>query len=245
MPISKAAQQKKPLLWITRPSDSARILSNHLETLGFDTINAPLLTIHANEVTIETAGFQAIIFTSRNAVEAYSKNKGNVCLPAYVVGEATALQAKNAGFKEIHVAKNNGLSLCDLIRKTIDPRSAPLYYATGDVVAQDMATLLAIDNYKIQLQVLYRAIPNVHLCASLYKKITCNRISGIILMSPRTANIFLRTMNAYALDNHATSMIVFALSSAIAKKLPRKYTVRVAEKPTQQYLLQEIRKAFV
>ena len=150
---------KSKKIWITRPSDEARILSTSLKKLGYDTVVEPLLKIQFKTRQINTKGCQAVIFTSSNGVKAYIHNNGDLSLPAYVVGAATAYQARKAHFKNTYVAKGDVIFLSDMIKERIDPLAGTLYYAAGSAVAKDLATLLSAHKYTVRRQTLYEAVP--------------------------------------------------------------------------------------
>ena len=228
-------------IWITRPTEDSSHLFKTLTDKGYDAFVEPLLDITFNEVKIDTKNCQAIVFTSANGVRAYIYNKGTTDLPVYAVGDATAREAKKAGFKIIHISQGDVVFLSETIKEHAKPEEGALYHGAGSVIAKDLSALLSAHKYAVKRQALYEAVPTVAISRTVCTYLKNGSISGILLMSPRTADIFVRTMRAQKLDNHLEGVIMFALSDAVADKLRSlNCKVVVASDPTQSDVISAI-----
>ena len=225
-------------IWITRPSEDSNYLFKTLTNKGYDAFVEPLLDITYNEVKIDTENCQAIVFTSANGVRAYVHNKGTTNLPVYAVGEATATEAKKAGFKSIHISQGDVVFLSETIKEHAKPKDGALYHGAGSVVAKDLSALLSAYKYSVKRQALYNAVPAVNISSTVCNYLKQDLISGVILMSPRTADTFLRTVRTQKLDSYLENVIVFSLSDAVANKLKSlNCKVVVANDPTQSDII--------
>ena len=221
-------------IWITRPTEDSSHLFKTLTDKGYDVFVEPLLDITYNEVKIDTENCQAIVFTSANGVRAYIHNKGTTDLPVYAVGDATATEAKKAGFKIIHISQGDVVFLSETIKEHAKPKDGALYHGAGSVVAKDLSALLSAHKYVVKRQTLYEAVPAVCISRTVCNHLKKGFISGVVLMSPRTADIFVRTVRTQKLDNYLENVIVFSLSDAVADKLRSlDCKVVVANDPTQ------------
>ena len=232
---------KAQKIWITRPIQDSSYFLTVLTDKGYDTFVEPLLDIYYNDVALDTDNCQAIVFTSANGVRAYIHNKGRVDLPVYAVGDATGIEAKNAGFETVYVSQGDVVFLSETIKEHANPLNGSLYHAAGSVVAKDLSALLSAHKYHVKRQALYEAVPAVRIPDTVCEYIRKGQILGVVLMSPRTADIFLRTVRTQKLDKYFKNMIVFALSDAVAQKInDLECKIIVADYPTQGDVVEKI-----
>ena len=87
---------------LTRPEEDNHRLAQILTKLGHRVSFSPLLDInYFAPQEIDLANFQALLFTSANAVRALIRNSPNRLIPCYAVGDATAAEATRAGFQAV------------------------------------------------------------------------------------------------------------------------------------------------
>ena len=90
---------------VTRPEDDARRLVALLADRGIEVVSAPLL--HIDLLTgddLDLNGVQALLFTSANGVRSFGTRSGERDIPALCVGDATAREARDAGFTDVRSA---------------------------------------------------------------------------------------------------------------------------------------------
>src|SRR5215471_16841225 len=90
---------------VTRPRAEAAELAVALADRGVEAIIEPLLDIrYRNAPPPDLTGVQAILCTSANGVRALARLSGERGPPLLAVGEATAAQAREAGYARVESA---------------------------------------------------------------------------------------------------------------------------------------------
>lgn len=237
--------KKDITLWVTRPSLDAPKQAGILQDNGYNTECFGLLDIEIYEKEVDTTDCQAVVFTSANGVRAYVQNGGDINLPAFAVGDATMVQAEEYGFKNVISANGDINDLSDVIKENLNPADGMLYHCAGSVIAKDLGALLDGFCYQVKRVPLYDAVPCVHLTSTLCTHIENGGIQGVLLMSPRTADIFVHLVHIHGLDKYVQSMVIFSLSDAVASKVSDLGAdVVVAKTPTTDSLVQKINAYF-
>ena len=90
-----------------------------LQKAGFGSLHALALSHPQPIPVVVPASATALIFTSIFAVHGHIN--GNTQLPAYCVGETTAIAARNAGYNVVYTGSNNGATMA----KAITQHQAP------------------------------------------------------------------------------------------------------------------------
>ncbi len=228
-------------IWITRPSQDAGYFENSLKDKGFTSIVEPLLRIKYNKINLETDNIQALIFTSANGVRAYMYNRGRTDLPVYAVGDATGMEAKNSGFETVYISKGDVLFLSETIKEHACSNSGALLHIAGSVIAKDLSALLLAHNYKVNRKVLYEAVERKTLTRTMQETLNDDGITGVILMSPRTARIFKEIIVSHNLHSIIPKLKLYCLSDAVAIQVRELGCgVIVAEHPTQVDIMDKI-----
>jgi uroporphyrinogen-III synthase len=220
---------------ITRPIEDATVLKAKLETLGHETILAPLLTIvPLAGVTIPDEPWQAIAITSANAMRTAPATmlKGLHALPMLTVGPQSALAARHAGFSDIQQAGGDAAGLAKHIASSRDPERGPILYLSGREQAADFAGLLGKSGFAVTRAVLYDALPAKALPSDVYEA------EAVVLYSPRTARIWVDLAGRAALDLPAIRH--FCLSANVAAILPAGSSMIVAARPTESAMIEAI-----
>ena len=243
--MTKQKQKDKVKLWVTRPALDAPNQQKILQDNGYETVCFSLLDIKIHKKEVDTSNCQAVIFTSANGIRAFVQNKGDLSLPAYAVGEATRQQALEYGFKSVVSANGDINDLSDTIKENLNPNNGVLYHSAGSIVAKDLGALLDSFGYSVRRVPLYDALPCDHISEDMQKSIKNQEIQGVLLMSPRIADIFVRLMRTYGLDKYVQSMVIFSLSDAVASKCSGfGADIVVAKTPTNDSLMQKINDYF-
>ena len=143
-----------PVILLTRPdADAARfaeLLHARLPDASVEV--SPLMDIQADGALPDMADVDGLIFTSRNAVQAYRDLKGP-CLPCYCVGEATAQAARDAGMQAV-AAQGTGEALAD--RMLADRPAGHWLHLHGEHVRTDVAAVLRAGGMRAAAHPIYR-----------------------------------------------------------------------------------------
>lgn len=224
---------------VTRPAEDAAEITRALESRGVSVLVEPLLTIRPKDgASIDTAGVQALLFTSANGARAFAKVSQVRDLPAFAVGDGTAETLRGLGFAEVESAGGNVQDLERLARIRLDPAKGKLLHPAGTSVAGDLAGRLAEAGYQVERVPLYDAEPTPELSEPARAELASGRIDWVLVFSPRTAAAFASVIERAGLREATRKMTLVALSDAVAKATTLPFgQVAVAAAPTQPALL--------
>jgi uroporphyrinogen-III synthase len=229
-------------LLVTRPEPDATRQAELLAARGHEPVLAPLLVIEpAMDVPLEFDGAQALIVTSRNALRVLATRSDLAKareLPLFAVGEATAKAATDLGFANVTTGPGTGETLARLISDALKPNAGPLVHLSGETIAFDLKSALAAQGFKMRKAILYRAVPAIKLPEGALALLNAGKLDGAILMSPRTAAIFVALIVRHGAVTQASRLDCYCLSAAVAQAVePLKVRMIVAARPREEELL--------
>ena len=109
---------------ITRPKEDSLYLIESLIKLGHIVTHLPVIKIEKLETKkINLLNYQAVIFTSSNAIKFMNIEKFNSKIKCFCVGKATELTARQVGFINTYTSEGTVDSLIELIMRTLDSKS--------------------------------------------------------------------------------------------------------------------------
>jgi uroporphyrinogen-III synthase len=228
---------------VTRPEPDASAMKARLEALGHEVSLAPLL--HIEPIAIEARsleGAQAIIATSRNGLRALGASKALALaleLPLFTVGPATADLARQLRFQRVISGAGTARDLVPVIAAEADPAKGPLLHVAGDVLAFDIGAALSKHGFEVRALTAYRAVAAASLSAPVAESIAEGRIDAVILMSPRSADIFVQVVAGAGIERDARQLVFLCLSQAVADALQglAPAHVEIAEAPNSVAML--------
>lgn len=230
-------------LLVTRPEPDAKALARRLVALGHEATIEPLIHIEFPfKEALPSTGIQALIATSRNGVRALMRNPACNALtakPVFAVGAATANCCGRAGFQTIYTGKGTAPELIPLISAECNAEAGPILHLAGEVLAADIKTPLEKQGFGVLAPVIYRSIPANRLSESVKLDLANDRFDGVILMSPRSAQIFQGFILCEKLTGAIRQLLLFCLSEAVAASLSAlgEVRTRIAVKPELEDLL--------
>lgn len=209
---------------ITRAKGDEAELTEALHALDMRVIHEPLLEIflrHTERQALQQLLLRepdAIIVTSRRAVQALSVLTELRDAFLLCVGEATEQAAQSSGFIRTHACGGNAEALLRYITDAYDEGSRFLY-ASGAEVRTDIAAQLAEKGMQIDRLALYDAHAAEQLSDTLVEQLKRQQIDAIAFMSPRTAQIFVALARKAGVEEACRQVRAFALSGAVAEPL--------------------------
>lgn len=211
-------------VWVTRARPGADRTAHTLAALGFTQIVVPLLAIRPLDVRPDLTGVQALAFTSRNGVTAFSDLSPDRALPVFAVGDATAAMAREAGFGEVHSAGGDLHALAALIRS--GGAGLSILHPCAAEPAGDLATLVG-DAARITALPVYEAIETGEAAPDVW--------DAVLIHSPRAA----RALAAHLTPDAARDRIAAAISPVAAASLSALpfAEIRIADAPNETDLL--------
>ena len=203
---------------VTRPLGQAEATAERLRAAGHTALIEPMLEIADVPVRLGSLdAYQAILFTSGNAVRAFARQCSATDLPVYAVGEATAETARTAGFERVRNAGGNAVDLAALARRALQPTAGRLLHPTGDKIATDIAALLGGEGFAVDRIEVYHGKPRTAFSPEVRGAIKSGEIDDVLLFSARTAATFAEVLWASGLSGRADAMRALCLSDAVAK----------------------------
>ena len=145
---------------ITRPKEDSSQLIEKLNKLGHTTTHLPLIKIEKLETKkINLENYDAVIFTSSNAIRFMNVEKFNSKIKCFCVGSSTELTAKQAGFINTCSSEGTVDSLTELIVRTIDNKSGKLLYLSSEFISKDLDLDLINEGYFVDRISNYTSLP--------------------------------------------------------------------------------------
>jgi uroporphyrinogen-III synthase len=193
--------------------------------MGHEPVVVPVLMAHPLPVTVDLEGVAAIAFTSRNAVAAFARECPRRDLTVFAVGEATAADARDLGFREVISAGGDVAALAALIAER-RPAGVVLHPAAAEP-AGDLAGALQAAGVEVHTLAIYETV-ETELAAP-------TGIDALLIHSPRAGRIVARILP----PAQAAGIAAFCISKAAAQPLSAVnfQSVAVAPYPNEQALL--------
>ena len=232
---------------VTRPQPEASRLKEVLEAEGCEAFVEPLLSVSFDDGDpIETEGVQAVVVTSRNGLRALARRAELLDLrglPLFAVGRATANEARHMRFEHIVVGTGTAHDLVPKIAAALDPAMGMILHLAGDVLAGDLAGELEQQGFRVDQPVVYRQVTARELSPALVLGLRERQFDGVILMSPRTADVWVRLVVAAGMVDSVRTLTHYCLSAAVAARLGRQIgpPTAVPDTPSLEDMLDLIR----
>lgn len=228
---------------VTRPKADAADLAAQIAALGHEVVTEPMLQIVP--LAIDGAAFdgaQAIIATSRNGLRALAVTDALArvrTLPIFTVGPGTTELAREIGFRTVIEGAGTGRDLVAPIIRHCDATKGVLVHVAGETLAYNLSGALAADGITVRTVTAYRAEPVTALSDETVRAIGAGDLDAVILMSPRTAEIFAKLVDAAGLTQTARRLACICLSRAVAAGLSglSPSRIEIAEAPNSSALL--------
>ena len=191
-------------------------------------------------------GFSGMILTSRHAVASLVQTglpTGWCEMPVFVVGSATAVTAKMAGFTKIIRGSGGGAGLVPLIRQAGIDATRPLLWPRAQDISFDMVSALAGVGLTVTAMPVYQMLSLDGFDPAVRQMIRSGVVGAVIAMSSRTVRLFHRAMKNslpdLTLDNQTLGKIsLIAGSDQIASAAGDGWReVLVAKQPRRLRLL--------
>jgi uroporphyrinogen-III synthase len=210
-------------LLVTRPEPDALKLRAALEERGHQATVEPLLAVSFEDgEEFDLEGVQALIATSRHALRALKSHplRGAARkLPLFAVGRATANEGRALGFETVVTGAGTAEQLVAHVVSVAEPTAGLLLHLAGSTLAGDLAGELEAHGFRVLQPVVYRMRAATALADETVEMLAMGEIEGIILMSPRTATVYVSLMKKHGLASVARRLTHFCLSDAIARRL--------------------------
>jgi uroporphyrinogen-III synthase len=230
-------------LLVTRPEEDAVVFKAQLIAQGHAVTIEPLLKISTEGADpIDLDGAQAIIATSRNGLRALAATpqlEAAKTMLLFAVGPGTAATARGLGFSNVVEGPSNAGDLVPVIAEHAEVNSGPLVHLAGDHVAGSFIDELHRLGYFVTQPVVYATEVATRFTSPLVASMRNRRIDGVILLSPRTAQVYADLVALHNLGDACRNIVHFCISQATAARLGSLpgLPVRVCQRPNLQEML--------
>lgn len=213
-----------PTVLVTRLMPFAGSLIKELEQNGYDVIHESLLSVEPLYYRRPElpSGRLIVTLTSRVTLEILEQRRDEILdllsMPCYCVGDKTADDARRFGFINVISAQGNGRDLANLIIEK-ELFKNPILHIGGEDVSMDPRHQLKEEGWEFVHWPIYKAIETQDLSEHLLTDFELNNIDCVVLYSVRAAQIFIKLIKRYELEDCCKKLTVVGLSNAIINEL--------------------------
>lgn len=226
---------------VTRPIAEAEKTGTKLENMGHRAIYAPMLRVEAVSFEIPDEE-RSLIITSKNGARFGLANIGNKGRPLFAVGEQTAAEARELGFKNITVGPGTARKLVPMLLECGVSQKRAYTHLCGSVVSYNIADVLRDAGIDATSTVTYQTLPNRVFSPSVQEEIDSGEIQDVLFYSPRTATIFEEAISENNKHDWLPKLNAYCLSNRVADNLLGPWnTIQAAVLPTEKALFSLLR----
>ena len=207
---------------ITRPKEDSFYLIEKLIQLGHTVTHLPVIKIEKLETKkINLLNYQAIIFTSTNAIRFMNIEKFNSKIKCFCVGKATEFSAKQAGFVNTYSSEGTVNSLIELIIRSLDNKSEKLLYLSSEFISKDLDKDLIKAGYSVDRISNYTSQPVEEIDENILNFFKKNSPDAIFVYSSKSAKNLFNLINKYSLLNVVTRSNLMCISDKVLSVLEK------------------------
>ena len=220
---------------VTRPEPGASATGERIRRLGHHPILSPCLVITARRARLP-ARADAVVITSAQALPALAQLPRQIEI--FTVGEATAAQAREAGFCAVTSAGGTAADLAVLVKGRLPP-GTNLFFPTGAGNGLLLANMLREAGFCVHRRVAYRASPATSLTEEALAGLDAGVIDRVLVFSQATGRCFSALVRQSGRTNALRRSIAIAISSQAAASLENLpfASIETAIAPDQEHML--------
>jgi len=229
---------------ITRPKEDSLHLIENLIKLGHLVTHLPVIKIEKLKTKkIDLLNYQAVIFTSSNAIKFMNIEKFNSKIKCFCVGKTTELAAKQVGFVNTYTSEGTVDSLIELITRTLDSKLEKLLYLSSEFISKDLDKDLINAGYLVDRISNYTSVPVNEIDKKTLDFFEKKPPDVIFIYSSMSAKNLFNLINKYSLLNvvtHSNLMCISEKVLSVLKQMKWK-KVFVFSPGEEEFLLNKIR----
>ena len=202
---------------LTRPLNDTENLMQELFSLGHKIMHIPTLKIkNANLEKINIEDYNALVFTSSNAVRNLNVNGKKENIKCFCVGSVTEKVARISGFTKTISASGNVNALKNLIINSKElKKNDKLAYICGDQITLELDKELGREGFKVKKIINYFSEKITSLNDANIDLIKKYPPNVIFVYSLRSAESFNSIVANYSLAPMMTQSVVMCISKKI------------------------------
>jgi uroporphyrinogen-III synthase len=201
---------------ITRPKEDSLQLLEKLKKLGHTVTHLPVIKIEKLETKkINLENYEAVIFTSSNAIRFMNIEKFNLKIKCFCVGGSTEFTAKQAGFTNTYSSEGTVDSLIELIIRMVDSKAGKLLYLSSEFISKDLDIDLINEGYTVDRISNYTSTPIEKVDEIVLNFIKKNPPDVFFIYSSKSAKNLFDLINKYSLLNVVTHSHLMCISEKV------------------------------
>ena len=212
---------------ITRPIEEGKNTQALLKQRNIKSECFPFLKVTHHSFPFNPCNYDALIFTSRNAVRAFVARQPKREFQVFCVGEQTKELCLDHGFKNVQAAENSTESLQNLLNQQNFKK--PAFYARGYNITQ------TLNHPQIQEAIIYQT----EFIEEFDSELDLKNYTHCLFFSVRTARAFVQYCQRNKLKSYLTQIKALCLAPSMVEflsVLPFR-AIEAARTPTQSELL--------
>ena len=187
---------------LTRPLENCYEMILKFQSLGHKVSNLPLLKVSKVKYEeVDFLDFNAIIFTSANAIKFLDIKKIDKNRLCFCVGNVTEKKARSVGFQNVIAAEGNVENLKELILQNFDQKDGNLIYISGETVSINLDQQLLKEGYNIKRVINYRTIHNLNFDDKFVSELKLKMPDIVYVYSQNSALSFLNFIKIHQFEN--------------------------------------------
>ena len=229
---------------ITRPKEDSMNLVEKLKKLGHSVTHFPVIKIEKLKTKkIDLLNYQAVIFTSSNAIRFMDIEKFNSKIKCFCVGKATEFTAKQLGFINTYTSEGTVDSLIELIIRTVNIKLEKLLYLSSEFISKDLDKDLINIGYSVDRISNYTSLPIEEIDKKTLNFFEKKPPNVIFVYSTKSAKNLFNLINKYSLLNVVTQSNLMCISEKVLSVLKQiKWKKAFVFSPgEEEFLLNKIR----
>ena len=188
---------------LTRNLEESKELIRTFKCNGIKVSNLPLLEISkVNHNELKMNNFNAIIFTSSNAIKFLDLKSIDKNILCFCVGSYTEKTARSNGFQRVYAADGNVRNLKELVQQNLSTKDNKILYVSGEVVSFPLDKELISEGYKVKRFINYTAKHIENLDLSFLKLLKKDMPDLVYVYSENSAKSFLKLIKKYELVDY-------------------------------------------
>ena len=201
---------------ITRPKEDSFFLIEKLKKLGHTVTHLPVIRIEELKTEkINLKNYQAVIFTSSNAIRFLNVDKIEKKIKCYCVGKTTEFTARHAGFLNTYTSEGSVDSLIELVIRSVENKSGKLLYVSSEFISKDLDVDLSKAGFSIDRISNYTSFPVEQIDKSTLSFLEKKKPDVIFVYSSRSAKNLFNLLNKYSLLNVVTQTNLMCISEKV------------------------------
>jgi len=188
---------------LTRNLEDSKSLIQKFKSNGFKVSTLPLLQIRkVNYNELKLNNFNAIIFTSSNAIKFLDLKNIDKNILCFCVGSSTEKTARLNGFQRVYAAGGNVRNLKELVQQNLSAKDNKVLYVSGEVVSFHLDRELISEGYNVVRLINYSVKHNENLDLSFLESLKKNMPDLVYVYSENSAKSFLNLIKKYELVDY-------------------------------------------